>query len=90
MGRICSERAKNKSNAESGLPATRVRPQRIAARRQRELMCVVRQMENEEFEWLDEDDVDSNGLDMPPPRVVEKGTPVISTRSRKPVWQEDQ
>ncbi|CAM1314430.1 Uncharacterised protein r2_g2499 [Pycnogonum litorale] len=42
----------------------KVRPIRVAARRQRELMVVVR--EGMELEWLDEEDVDSAGLAVPP------------------------
>ena len=41
----------------------RVRPVRIAAIRQRELMCVIKYSENvEDIEWLDEEEVDSTGL----------------------------
>lgn len=44
-------------------PAQRIRPQRIAAKRQRELMIVIAEEENaESIEWLEEDEVDSEGL----------------------------
>lgn len=40
----------------------RIRPVRVAARRQRELMAVIVRGEAEDVEWLDEDDVDSTGI----------------------------
>jgi len=42
--------------------AVRVRPVRLAARRQRELMVVIAHNEDEDVEWLDEDMVDVTGL----------------------------
>jgi hypothetical protein len=40
------------------VPATRARPQRIAARRQRELMVVIAEQENaQSIDWLDESEV---------------------------------
>lgn len=43
----------------------RIRPSRIAARRQRELMAIIAHNEDEDAEWLDEDDVDTEGLTIP-------------------------
>ncbi|GBN16901.1 hypothetical protein AVEN_266664-1 [Araneus ventricosus] len=41
----------------------RVRPLRIALRRQQELMAVIAFIENVEFaDWVDEDDIDIRGL----------------------------
>jgi hypothetical protein len=45
------------------VPATRARPQRIAARRQRELMVVIAEQENaQSIDWLDESEVVFEGL----------------------------
>ncbi|GBL82307.1 hypothetical protein AVEN_252473-1 [Araneus ventricosus] len=44
----------------------RVRPLRIAARRQQELVTVITFTENVEFaDWVDEDDIDIRGLTIP-------------------------
>ncbi|GBN53964.1 hypothetical protein AVEN_77081-1 [Araneus ventricosus] len=44
----------------------RVRPLRIAARKQQEVMAVIAFTENVEFvEWVDEDDIDIRGLTIP-------------------------
>ncbi|GBM67911.1 hypothetical protein AVEN_181361-1 [Araneus ventricosus] len=44
----------------------RVRPLRIAARRQQELMAVIAFTENVEFaDWVDDDDIDTRGLTIP-------------------------
>ena len=45
------------------VPATRARPQRIATRRQRELMVVIAEQENaQSIDWLDESEVEFEGL----------------------------
>ncbi|EFX75611.1 hypothetical protein DAPPUDRAFT_250268 [Daphnia pulex] len=45
------------------VPATRARPQCIAARRQRELMVVIAEQENaQSIDWLDESEVEFEGL----------------------------
>jgi hypothetical protein len=42
----------------------RIRPQRVAARRQRELMVIIANEENEEsVDWMDEEDL--NGISIP-------------------------
>ena len=64
----------------------RIRPQRLAAKRQCELMCLVKYMENHEYEWHDLDDVDTTGLDEPKEMSVEDGTPIMSVDDREPVW----
>jgi hypothetical protein len=43
----------------------RIRPMRIAARRQRELLAIIVQNEAEDAEWIDEDDVDTEGMNIP-------------------------
>ena len=69
-------------------PSTRVRPQRIAARRQREWMCVIaRDDEIEDFEWYDDASVDTTGLHIPSSTAVEHGTPVYSEDRRAPEWE---
>ncbi|BFZ21940.1 hypothetical protein BsWGS_24979 [Bradybaena similaris] len=51
---------------ESIIPAKRIRPQRIAARRQRELMVIIANEENgESADWIDEDELDLNGISIP-------------------------
>lgn len=88
-GKDCIEKANSRPNAQTGLPVPRVRPQRLAAKRQRELMCVLTALDNEEYEWHDEDDVDYSGLVMPPQRVGGTGTPLLPVGSRQPVWQDN-
>ena len=61
-----------------------VRPVRVAARRQRELMCVVRYMETEDIEWHDEEDVQFSGNI--PQKSVESGTPVILMDGIQAPW----
>ena len=56
-----------------------VRPLRVAARRGKELMCVIRYMEMEDLEWHNEEDVQFNG-NVPQHSNVESGTPVISIK----------
>ena len=61
-----------------------VRPVRVAARRQRELMCVIRYMETEDIEWQDEEDVQFSGNI--PHKSVESGTPVIPIDGIQAPW----
>jgi hypothetical protein len=71
-------------DSRTGIPATRptpdtriqVRPQRLAARRQREMMCV---LVHNNFEWHNEEDIDMTGLDEPESITGESGTPVMDT-----------
>ena len=67
----------------------RVRPMRIAARRQRELLCV---MALQEMEWVSMDDVDIEDFDIE--NVVDAeneigGTPIIDTDRITPIWSDD-
>jgi hypothetical protein len=78
------------SNATSSHAIARIRPQRIAARRQRELMCVLIRDESatEEFEWHEEQYVDTTALNIPQmDNRVEYGTPVYTIGDRAPVWK---
>ena len=63
-----------------------MRPQRIAARRQGELLCVLAM---QELEWLDIEDVDFDDADVNELQDVHQvaGTPVIEDRD--PVWTDD-
>ena len=66
-------------------PPPRVRPQRIAAKRQGELLCA---FAYQELEWMDMDDVDTEGFDIPNELTIQPGTPVISDVA--PVWDEEE
>ena len=59
--------------------------QRLATKRQRELMCLVKYMENHEYEWDGMDGVDTTGLDQPKENSVEDGTLIISVDDREPL-----
>lgn len=58
----------------------RVRPLRVAARRQRELMVVIARQENAvDAEWMDDEEVDTTALDLIENPVLEQQSmPVIS------------
>ena len=49
-------------------------------------MCLIKYMENHEYEWHNVDDVDTTGLVQPKENTVEDGTPIIY--DREPVWKE--
>lgn len=77
-----------KTHAATDRPI-KVRPVRVAARRQRELMCIISYMENEVPEWYDESDVDmttvlKNQHDIPSV-TTKAGTPLNDIVS-EPVW----
>ena len=58
-----------------------IRPLRIAARRQRELMAVIARRENahlEDVEWLDEDEVDLSAIILPGNDDGERLMPVVT------------
>ena len=48
-------------------------------------MCLVKYMENHEYEWDGMDDVDTTGLDQPKENSVEDGTLIISVDDREPL-----
>lgn len=58
---------------------TRVRPQRLAARRANELLCIVGRYEtsSEDADWFDEDEVDASGLTIPEPSSSALQVPVM-------------
>ena len=79
----------NQMVARSGLTQTtipRVRPQRIAAIRQRERLVV---LAHQEAEWINIDEVDMEGLDVPHENINSAGTPVITDEDRQVAWEED-
>lgn len=48
------------------IPPKRIRPQRVAARQQRELMVVIANEENvKSADWIDEEELDLNGISIP-------------------------
>ena len=63
----------SKQSAETVQPP-RLRPQRVAARRQKELLCA---FQFQELEWMELDDVNNEGLDIPPVSSIKTGTPII-------------
>ena len=92
----CKEckKTQKKSVTKPEVPTTgrKVRPVRLGAKRQRELMCAIAYSEStEELEWFDEEDVDTSGLSEPDLKAqgpqAEAGTPVISVSSRNPLWK---
>ena len=62
----------------------RLRPQRVAARRQKELLCA---FQFQEFEWMELDDVDTEGLVIPPVSSIKSGTPI--TETSEAIWSEE-
>ena len=76
-----SQRKKGKSE---GSVSQYIRPVRVAARRQRELMCIVRYLESEDNEWHDEEDVQFDGNI--PERDVISGTPMMQIDGLEAPW----
>lgn len=64
----------------------KVRPKRIAAIRQRELMAIIVSGEMEDAEWLNEEEVDSSGLERPLPSNS-RGLPFVDIQNNP--WEED-
>ena len=48
-------------------------------------MCLVKYMEMEEFEWHDEENIDSDELEMPREAATETGTPIMTVEIWNPV-----
>ena len=63
----------SKQSAETVQPP-RLRPQRVAARRQKELLCA---FQFQELEWMELDHVNNEGLDIPPVSSIKTGTSII-------------
>ena len=64
----------------------KIRPIRVAARRQNELMVIIASGEMEDVEWLDEDQVDTTGVTMPPPATAVSEIPVVADLNENP-WE---
>ena len=62
----------------------RLRPQRVAARRQEELLCA---FQFQELEWKELDDVDTEGLVIPQLSPIKSGTPIIE--NSEAFWSEE-
>ena len=62
----------------------RLRPQCVAARRQKELLCA---FQFQELEWMELDDVDTEGLVIPPVSSIKSGTPIIE--NSEAIWSEE-
>ena len=73
----------SKQSSETIQPP-RLRPQRVAARRQKELLCA---FQFQEFEWMELDDVDTEGLVIPPVSSIKSGTPI--TETSEAIWSEE-
>ena len=71
----------SKQSAETVQPP-RLRPQRVAARRQKELLCA---FQFQELEWMELDDVDTEGLVILPVLSIKSGTPINS----EAIWSEE-
>ena len=67
----------------------KVRPVRVAARRQRELMVVIAREENgESMDWMHEDDLNMDGVIVPDQDNVHDVTPVIPLSQHfKSIWE---
>ena len=81
--RICRHNAA----APTEEPRVQVRPVRVAAKRQRELMCAIRYMDEIEYEWLDEEDLESFEVPMDCQVSLQTGTPVIPMINGNP-WED--
>ena len=62
----------------------RLRPQCVAARRQKELLCA---FQFQEFMWMELDDVNTEGLATPPVSSIKSGTPI--TETSEAIWSEE-
>ena len=48
------------------IPSKRIRPQRVTARRQRELIVIIANVDNgESVDWIFEEELDLNGISIP-------------------------
>lgn len=58
---------------------SRIRPQRLTARRANEFLCIVRRCEisSEDVDWLNEDEIDASGLIIPKPSLSFLRIPVM-------------
>lgn len=80
---------KSGSSGSNEIKPNSIRPKRVAARRQRELMCLINYIESDEFEWHDEGEVDTTGLEIPGDIYYQEGTPVMPIEDRQQIWEDD-
>ena len=73
----------SKQSAETVQPL-RLRPQRVTARRQKELLYT---FQFQELEWMKLDDVDTEGLAIPSVLSIKSGTPIIE--NSEAIWSEE-
>ena len=78
----------SKQSAETIQPP-RLRPQRVAARWQKELLYA---FQFQEFQWMELDDVDTEGLVIPPPppppvSSIKSGTSIIE--NSEAIWSKE-
>ena len=73
----------SKQSAEMVQPP-RLRPQRVAARRQKELLCA---FQFQELEWMELDDVDTKVLVIPSVSSIKPGTPIIE--KSEAIWSDE-
>ena len=62
----------------------RLRPHRVAAQRQKKLLCA---FQFQELGWMELDDVDTEGLVIPPVSSIKSGTPIIE--NSEAIWSEE-
>ena len=66
--------------AISIIPPKRIMPQRVAARRQRELMVIIANEENgESVDWIEEEELDLNGISIPQDEQI-RALPIYSIK----------
>ena len=65
-------------------PVRSIRPARLKARRSLEILCL---MESDELDWYEIDDIDTSGLELPPERHIQHGTPVLG--DHESIWSID-
>ena len=80
-------KACKKSSAVRVYGDERLRPLRIAARRQRELMCVIKYLEEEVYEWHSEEDIIVSGE--VPESTLGVGTPIIEVKDMNSPWVDE-
>ena len=73
----------SKQSAETVQPL-RLRPQRVTARRQKELLYT---FQFQELEWMKLDDVDTECLAIPSVLSIKSGTPIIE--NSEAIWSEE-
>ena len=75
----------NESSAVEKIVPKKVRPQRVAARRQQELLCV---MAFQELEWHEIDDVEFEGnVEEISELAAKNGTPILTNTD--PKWESE-